>query len=121
MGRSGKESRPFAVSNRQKIQEVFTYKNIVPVIGRVRFAKEKIIIDLLDGRVVSLPMNNFPDIKKLSASQKRKHKILAGMGLMFDDLDTVYHVSDFLGKTENLNDESYPIAAEPKVKYGKKG
>ncbi len=94
------------------------------IIKSVHFPKDKISILFTDGRILILPIGKFPEIARLKPSQKRKHKILAGMGLMFDDLDTVFHISDFLGKIQ-IN---YPVSeyskhsglskvAEPKTKY----
>ncbi|TAL61268.1 MAG: DUF2442 domain-containing protein [Bacteroidetes bacterium] len=92
------------------------YSSVTPLIKSVRFRGSKIILDLADGRMLMLPLSKFPEIERLSASQKKKYKLLAGTGLMFDDLDTVYHVSDFLGK-ENMS--AFSMVAEPKAKYGK--
>jgi hypothetical protein len=93
------------------------YGNISPLIKSVRFPVGKIILHLADGRVIILPSRKFPEIEHLTPAQKRKHKLLAGTGLMFDDLDTVFHVSDFLGKA--VADE-FSLVAEPRPKYGKK-
>lgn len=92
------------------------YGNISPIIKSVRFPKEKIVLQLADGREVTLPVNKFPEIENLTPIQKRRHKLLAGTGLMFDDLDTVFHISDFLGKGISSD---FSLVAEPVVKYGK--
>jgi len=100
------------------------YLHIIPVIKSVRFTKDKLAIDLADGRSLIIPLSRFPEIEKLSAAQRRKHKLLAGMGLMFDDLDTVFHVSDFIGSSEPAYSEAiykkHSAVAEPKAKYGKR-
>lgn len=111
------------------------YSDSIPLIKEVNFPEGKIILHLIDGRIISLPIEKFPEIEKLTAAQKRKYKTLAGMGLMFDDCDAVFHVSDFLGKPFSF--ESIPVIKktvksytsptpkfrgqlnEPKVKYKK--
>ena len=113
-----------------------TYIHTAPRIKTVRFLKGKIILHLHDGRTVIVPENRFPEIEKLTAQQKRRHKTLAGMGLMFDAIDTVFHVSDFLGslaggfpdKRTSAKTSGYAtntkskllVAKEPAEKYGKK-
>ncbi len=113
-----------------------TFTHTAPIIKSVRFLKGKIILHLQDGRTVIIPENRFPEIERLTPQQKRRHKTLAGMGLMFDDSDTVFHVSDFLGslpgnfagrKTTakasaySITDKSKLLTAkEPAVKYRKK-
>ncbi|MEK6615758.1 MAG: DUF2442 domain-containing protein [Bacteroidota bacterium] len=92
------------------------FSNSAPLIKSVRFHGQKIIIHLADGRLLLLPLNRFPEIERLTPAQKRKHKLLAGTGLMFDDLDTVFHVSDFLGKGSI---PEFSLVAEPNERYGK--
>jgi hypothetical protein len=93
------------------------YGNIFPIIESVRFPKGKIVLQLADGRAIILPLNKFPEIARLTPSQKHKNKLLGGTGLMFDDLDTVYHVSDFLGKNAAPD---FSLVAEQQDKYLKK-
>ena len=73
------------------------YHSIEPRIKSVRFLKDKFELHLVDGRILIIPSYGFPEIEKLSPAQKRNYKTLAGIGLMFDDLDTVFHISDFIG------------------------
>ena len=108
------------------------YSNTIPLIKEVNFPAGKIILYLMDGRIISLPIEKFPEIAKLTTAQRRRHKTLAGMGLMFDDCDTVFHVSDFIGKVPSVDaspqlkkpvrNYSTPSArqlAEPNAKYKK--
>ena len=95
----------------------FGYGNITPLIKSANFRADKIILHLNDERVLILPMSKFSEIEKLTPSQRRKHKLLAGTGLMFDDLDTVFHVSDFLG---TVNSSEFSLVAESQEKYGKR-
>ena len=111
------------------------YSDTLPLIKKILFPTGKIELQLADGRIITLPINKFPEIEKLTKAQRLKHKTLAGMGIMFDDCDTVFHVSDFLGKTFSI--DAYPVskrtnksyslakdianeAAEPKANYKKK-
>ncbi|HDY87261.1 MAG TPA: DUF2442 domain-containing protein [bacterium] len=71
--------------------------NNTPRIKTVKFPKGKIHLYLNDGRIIYVPISKFPEIKKLSVEQRKRCNKLAGFGLMFDDLDEVYHISDFLG------------------------
>ena len=111
------------------------YNNTLPLIKKVRFPKGKIILYMVDGRIIIIPANKFKEIERLTVSQKRKHKTLAGMGLMFEDLDTIFHVSDFIGKdftseisgSANVRSKKYSAkktshskAAEPSAKYRKR-
>ena len=73
-----------------------------PLMKSVRFLKERIIIGLEDGRTLSVPLSRFPTIQQLSAQQRRKYNISGGIALDFDDTQEVYHISDFLGRT-NIN------------------
>ena len=95
----------------------FGYGKTIPLIQSVSFRGDKIIIHLADKRVLFLPMEQFPEIEKLTPSQRRKRKLLAGTGLMFDDLDAVFHVSDFLG---TANSSGFSLVAEPQTKYSKR-
>lgn len=110
------------------------YSKTVPLIKEVSFPARKIVLHLYDGRIINLPIEKFPAIAKLTSAQKRKYKTLAGMGLMFDDCDTVFHISDFLGQTfpieaqppfknkvkDNISEKvTVNQVAEPKVKYKK--
>jgi len=116
-----------------------TYIHTAPRIKSVHFLKGKIVLYLKDGRTVIIPENRFPEIERLTPQQKRKHKTLAGMGLMFEAIDTVFHISDFLGNSSNdfpdtparrslAKAGSYAVAGsskllpakEPTVKYGKR-
>ena len=107
----------------------FGYRNEIPLIDSVRFTVDSIIINLLDGRKITLPINRFPDIQKLTPAKRRRYDTLAGTGLMFDDSDTVYHISDFLGALKTVSDYSIEhkknktlpsLVAEPGEKYNKK-
>lgn len=74
------------------------YWNATPEIKQVEFQNGKIILKLADERIVIVPLDKFPGIKKLSTAQRKQcHIIIQGIGIFFDDDDHVYHISDFLG------------------------
>lgn len=71
--------------------------NGTPKIKKINFPKGKIQIFMNDGRIITCPLNKFPEIKKLSIRERKKYSNLAGFGIMFENSDSVYHISDFLG------------------------
>lgn len=91
------------------------YGNTIPRIKEVTFPSGKIVLHLYDSRMITLPIDKFPAIAKLTPSQKRKYKTLAGMGLMFDDCDVVFHISDFLGQPLPL--DAHPAFSKTHKNY----
>ena len=51
---------------------------------------------LTDGRVVIVPVSMFPDIKRLSRSQREDYMIMDDQYFSFDGLSTIYSVKDVL-------------------------
>ena len=51
---------------------------------------------LTDGRVVIVPVSMFPDIKRLSRSQREDYMIIDDQYLSFDALSKIYSVKDVL-------------------------
>ena len=104
---------------------MFGYSSSTPKIKAVHFPKGKIELFLSDGRSIVCPLTKFPEIKKLNSIQRKKYNLLAGLGLMFENSNTVYHVSDFLGKyndvgiSTNYKSDYISAVAEPSIKYNK--
>jgi hypothetical protein len=104
---------------------MFGYSSSVPKIKMISFPKGRIELLLSDGRIVICPLTKFPEIKKLSSKQRKNYNLLAGLGLMFENSGTVYHISDFLGKCNevgiSVNQTEHYISkvAEPAIKYKK--
>ena len=107
------------------------YSDTAPRIKSLHFKNGSIELFLADGRIISAPLTSFPEIKKLTASQRKKYHIMGGVGFDFDDSDEVYHISDFLGADNSLSALQRKITpyhysnvlsrvAEPKAPYGKK-
>ena len=101
------------------------YSESLPKIKSLDFKNGNIELHLQDGRIISAPLNKFPEIKKLSAAQRKQYHIMCGIGFDFDASDEVYHVSEFLGENNSLRElekkikpyqtrkEKLPVAAEP--------
>ena len=78
------------------------YLNKKPIIKKLTFTHPgKFDLHLEDGRIITVPVSVFPDIKKLSAAQRRKWYVLDDVGFSFDDCNEVYHIEQVLGKYEN--------------------
>lgn len=58
------------------------------------------VVELEDGRMIHVPLCNFPGIANLTPAQRRQHSIIGDTILMFRDDDEVYHIQDFLGTYE---------------------
>jgi len=55
------------------------------------------LIYLAGGPMLSVPLKNFPEIKRLSITQRENYHIAGGISLDFDDSDEVYHINELLG------------------------
>ena len=73
------------------------FLNGEPKIDKVKFPVGKIKLVMNDGRIILCPIDNFPEIQKLSISERKNYSNLAGFGIMFENSDEIYHISDFLG------------------------
>ncbi len=88
-----------------------------PSILKLAFSKRGMMdVYLGDGRIISVPLTKFNEIKKLTTKQRAKWTIIGGEGFTFDDCDEVYHIEQLLG---NYQDYKYQFVNEPKVKYKK--
>ena len=65
------------------------------------------------------PLNNFPAIKKLTLTQRKKYHIIGGEGFDFEDSDEVYHIADFIGNTaiEFSGTKDQSMINEPAADY----
>lgn len=77
-------------------------RKVKPLIKKISFpVKGKMNVLLADGRDVSVPLQYFPSIKKLTVTQREKWYVLDGEMFSFDDCSEIFHVEQILGK-ENL-------------------
>ncbi len=78
------------------------YINIKPAIKKLAFENRgKFELYLEDGRIITVPLSVFPEIKKLNSAQRKKWYIIDDVGFSFDDCDEVYHMEQVLGRFEN--------------------
>ena len=95
---------------------------VCPVIDKIDFPdKGNIRVYLKDGRLLITPLKYFPSLKSLNEKERKQYHIGDGQILFFDKCNEIFHIEQFLGKEQQYryNFET-TIAAEPKVKYGKK-
>lgn len=73
-------------------------KNITIGIKKLDFSKikGKFLAYLTDGREVAVPVSFFPDIKKMSVTQREQWMILDDQYFTFSKMSKVYSVSDLL-------------------------
>ena len=63
----------------------------------VQFEKEKMHVYLLDGRVITLPLEWFPKLRRASAQQKNNWRLIGkGVGIHWKGLDEDISVSALL-------------------------
>jgi hypothetical protein len=64
---------------------------------RVRFSDTDLVVELVDGRTVSVPLHWFPRLSRATASQLENFEILAdGEGIHWPDLDEDLSVAGLL-------------------------
>lgn len=81
------------------------YWDSIPKIVKIAFpVSGKLQVTLEDKRTIIVPLSQFPNIKKLTPSQRQKW-YLFGNGFSFDDCDEVYHVEQILGNFQNYKHE----------------
>ena len=74
------------------------YKDINLGIKKLDFGMKRgaMAVYLTDGRVVIVPVSMFPDIKRLSRSQREDYMIMDDQYFSFDALSKIYSVKDVL-------------------------
>ena len=71
-----------------------------PEFKNVKFLNSKEMeFSLVDGRVIKVPVNHFPEIKKLSPA-KRKRLYFCDIYFVFAGLNEVFHIDSILDKYE---------------------
>jgi Protein of unknown function (DUF2442) len=62
--------------------------NLEPLAKKVRFDSDHLWVELIDGRVVGVPLAYFPRLSEASATQRKKYIISGGgKGIHWDVLD----------------------------------
>ena len=74
------------------------YKDTSLGIKKLDFGMKRgaMAVFLTDGRVVIVPVSMFPDIKRLSRSQREDYMIMDDQYFSFDALSKIYSVKDVL-------------------------
>lgn len=57
----------------------------------------KISLKFEDGRVITVPLKYFPEIKKMSVEKRKKYTIVDDRTILFTYSDLIYHLEDFMG------------------------
>jgi len=72
---------------------------IKPVIKKIDFMERgKFKIELKDGRIILVPINYFPSIKKLRSIQRDKWYIIDDQMFSFEESNEIFHIEQILGK-----------------------
>ncbi len=74
------------------------YKDTNLGIKKLDFGEKRgmMVVYLTDGRVVMVPVSMFPDIKKLSLSQREDYMIMDDQYFSFDAISKIYSIKDVL-------------------------
>jgi len=74
------------------------YKDTNLGIKKLDFSMKRgmMAVFLTDGRVVMVPISMFPDIKKLSLSQREDYMIMDDQYFSFDAMSKIYSIKDVL-------------------------
>lgn len=74
------------------------YKDVNLGIKKLDFGVKRgmMAVYLTDGRVVIVPVSMFPDIKKLSLSQREDYMIMDDQYFSFDSMSKIYSIKDVL-------------------------
>ena len=64
-------------------------------------------VDLMDGRIIVVPLSVFPSIQKLP-TQEREKWFLIGGGISFEKSNEVIHIEQILGNYANYRHEKQP-------------
>jgi len=78
------------------------YYNTKPEIDKIEFEKDsRMLFYLVDGRIINVPLSNFPSIQQLTTTQRSDWYITDGQMFSFEDCDEVFHLEQVLGKEQN--------------------
>ena len=90
--------------------DIFMYNNmegflkIKPAIKKLGFEQRgKMSLYLQDGRIIIVPINSFPSIKKLKESDRRSYQIIDEELFTFDKTTEIFHIEQVLGKENNYS------------------
>jgi len=58
---------------------------------------DEITIKSEDGRLLIIPLSDFPELQKLPFEKRKKYTIVNDRTILFAYSDSVYHLEDFIG------------------------
>lgn len=71
--------------------------NLEPLAKKVRFDSDHMWVELIDGRVIGVPLAYFPRLSEATSSQRKRYLISGGgKGLHWEDLDEDISVTALL-------------------------
>ena len=91
------------------MKKVEGYWDSTPKIKNISFpVRGKMQVNLMDGRVIVVPLSAFPSIQKLP-TQERQNWFLIGGGISYDKSNEVIHIEQILGNYENYRHEKQTV------------
>lgn len=73
----------------------------------VRVSDSRLTVALTDGREISIPLNEFPELAAATADQRANWEITAlGTAIYWPDIDEEYGLNGMLGVSEDLIEEA---------------
>ncbi len=72
-------------------------KEGIPLAKEVWFEKDYMFVKLLDGRIIGVPLERFPKLKKATKEQRENYRLIGhGYGIHWEDLDEDISVENLL-------------------------
>jgi hypothetical protein len=82
-----------------------------PLAKSLRFSGSHILVDLVDGRTISIPLAHYPTLKNMPAGHRSKWEVIGpGVGFHWAEYDLDLSVRGFLeGRREHVPAASYRL------------
>lgn len=78
-------------------------KEGIPLADEVWFDKDYMFVKLLDGRIIGVPLDRFPKLKKATQKQRENYKFIGyGYGIHWEDLDEDINIQNLLFPENSL-------------------
>ncbi len=75
----------------------------IPLATEVWFDKQYMYVKLLDGRIIGVPLDRFPKLKKATQKQRENYQLIGyGYGIHWEDLDEDIQVETLLFPEKKL-------------------
>ena len=94
----------------------FITKNESALAGTVEITEDTLVVELSDGRTISVPLSWFPRLLKGSAQERNNWRLIGkGEGLHWQDLDEDISIAGLLdGIPSQESQESFQIWLKPR-------